>query len=106
DARVRFADSLVFPGLKPGETLTRRVTLPPRADLLARDGTPLARGPLRTSPIPAVASQIVGTLGPIPAGDGTYAADGYPPDAKVGLTGLERVFQHELVGRPGGTLLA
>ena len=66
-ARVRFANQLLFPGLRAGEALTRNVSLPPRADLLADDGTPLAQGPNRTSPIPAVASQIVGTLGPIPA---------------------------------------
>src|SRR5581483_6957617 len=68
---------------------------------------PLAQGANRTSPIPDVASQIVGSLGPIPAADAThYAADGYPPDAKVGLDGLERIFQHQLVGKPGGTLRA
>src|SRR5581483_238604 len=106
-AHVHFTSSLVFPGLRPGEQLTRQVTLPPRAELLARDGTPLAQGANRTSPIPDVASQIVGSLGPIPAADAThYAADGYQPDAKVGLDGLERIFQHQLVGRPGGTLRA
>ena len=65
-ASVKFSGALVFPGLKPGEQLTRRVTLASRGDLLASDGTPLAQGPGRTSPIPDVASQIVGTLGPIP----------------------------------------
>ena len=65
------------------------------------------RGPSRTSPIPDVAGQIVGTLGPIPADEAaSYAAQGYPPDAKVGLDGLERIFQKQLAGTPGGTLLA
>ncbi len=59
---VRFGSTLLFPGLRPGEALTRQTTLPPRAALLARDGTPLAQGPERTSPIPDVASQIVGSL--------------------------------------------
>jgi peptidoglycan glycosyltransferase len=106
-ARIRFSTSLLFPGLRPGEQLTRRVSLPPRADLLARDGTPLAQGPARTSPIPDVAGQIVGTLGPIPATDvSAYEARGYPPDAQVGLNGLEHVFQDRLAGTPGGKLLA
>jgi beta-lactamase class D len=106
-ARIRFSTSLLFPGLRPGEQLTRRVSLPPRADLLARDGTPLAQGPARTSPIPDVAGQIVGTLGPIPATDvSAYEARGYPPDAQVGLNGLEHVFQDRLAGSPGGKLLA
>ena len=104
---VRFSNTLLFPGLRPGEALSRRVQLPPRADLLARDGTPLAQGPNRTSPIPDVASQIVGVLGPIPAAQSTaFDALGYPADAKVGHDGLERIFEHQLAGRPGGLLLA
>jgi cell division protein FtsI/penicillin-binding protein 2 len=104
---VRFASTLLFPGLRPGEQLGRRTQLAPRAALFARDGTPLAQGPDRSSPIPDVASQIVGTLGPIPiALSATYAADGYPPNAKVGTDGLERVFERQLAGTPGGVLLA
>ena len=79
----------------------------PRAALLASDGTPLAEGPHRTSPIPDVAAQIAGTVGPIPSNEAaSYAAQGYPPDAKVGLDGLERVFQKQLAGTPGGSLMS
>jgi cell division protein FtsI/penicillin-binding protein 2 len=106
-AHIHFSNSLLFPGMRAGETLSRAVTLPPRASLFASDGTPLATGPDRTSPIPDVAGQIVGTMGPIPAADiSTYAALGYPADAKVGIDGLERVFQDRLAGKPGGKLLA
>jgi penicillin-binding protein A len=106
-ARVRFAGTIVFPGLRPGEQLTRTVRLPARGSLLADNGTPLAEGPNRSSPIPAVANEIVGTLGPIPSGVGSvYAAAGYPPRAKVGQDGLELVFQQQLAGTPGGKLLA
>jgi peptidoglycan glycosyltransferase len=104
---VRYSTTLLFPGLRLGERLSRVVALPPRATLLARDGTPLAQGPGRTSPIPDVAGGIVGVLGPIPAAQANlYAAQGYPVDAKVGLDGLERIFQPDLAGRPGGTLRA
>jgi cell division protein FtsI/penicillin-binding protein 2 len=104
---VRFSGTLLFPGLRPGEQLSRQVRLAPRATLLARDGTPLAQGPNRSSPIPDVASQIVGSLGPIPAAMATtYAAEGYPSDATVGQDGLERIFERQLAGTPGGTLLA
>jgi peptidoglycan glycosyltransferase len=104
---VRLASTLLFPGLRPGERLHRQLQLPPRATLLARDGTPLAQGPSRTSPIPDVASQIVGSLGPIPAAQApAFKAAGYPRDAKVGTDGLERIFQRQLAGRAGGTLLA
>jgi peptidoglycan glycosyltransferase len=106
-ARVHFSGTLLFPGLRPGERLTRQVTLPPRATLLASDGTPLAQGPGRTSPIPDAAEQIVGTLGTIPAtATARLAAQGYPPGAKVGIDGLEHIFQNRLAGTPGGTLLA
>jgi peptidoglycan glycosyltransferase len=106
-AGVRFERSLLFPGLRAGERLTRRAVLGPRGALRASDGMPLALGPTRTSPIPDVASQIAGVLGPIPpAQTPTYAAQGYPRNARVGLDGLERVFQSQLAGTPGGTLLA
>ncbi len=106
-ASIHLSEALLFPGLRPGETLNRKITLPPRAALLAGDGTPLAQGPDRISPIPDVANEIAGTLGPIPAADlARYEAEGYPTDTKVGLDGLELVFQDRLAGRPGGTLLA
>jgi cell division protein FtsI/penicillin-binding protein 2 len=106
-ARVRYSPALVFPGLRAGERLSRRLALPPRAALLAADGTPLAQGPDRSSPVPGAARAIAGVLGPIPRGQaGRYAAEGYPPGAKVGLDGLERIFQSQLAGVAGGSLLA
>ncbi len=106
-ATVHFEHSLVFPGLEPGEQLSRNVALPPRGTILASNGVPLAEGPNRSSPIPDVANQIVGSLGPIPASQAAhYRAMGYPPNAQIGTDGLERVFQNQVAGRPGGTLLA
>ncbi len=106
-ARIHLSSQVLFPGLRPGERLHRVMRLPPRATLLAGDRTPLAEGPNRSSPIPGVADQIVGTLGPIPTIDAIrYAAAGYPPNAEVGLDGLERIFQSRLAGRPGGRLMA
>ncbi len=106
-ATVHFVPSLLFPGLAGHERLTRHMSLAPRATLFAADGTPLAQGPDRTSPIADVAVQIAGVLGPIPSADGPqYAAQGYPPDAKVGQDGLERAFQTQLAGTPGGVLRA
>jgi peptidoglycan glycosyltransferase len=106
-ARVRLAPQLLFPGLRAGERLGRHITLPPRGTLLAADGQALATGADRSSPITDVAIQIVGTLGPIPQDLAShYAALGYPPEAKIGLDGLERIFQGRLAGKPGGQLLA
>lgn len=105
-ARVHLAPELLFPGLRPGETLSRRTVLPPRATLLAANGTPLAEGPGRTSPIPNIAGEIVGSLGPIPATlRSSYVRQGYPSNAQIGQDGLELVFQRRLVGRIGGVLL-
>ena len=106
-AAVHFVPALLFPGLRGRERLGRRTDLAPRATLFAADGTPLAQGPDRSSPISDVAVQIVGVLGPIPRDQAAmYAAEGYPRDAKVGRDGLERAFQPALAGTPGGTLLA
>ena len=57
--------------------------------------------------IPEVAGAIVGTLGAIPADQATtYAEEGYPVNAKVGVDGLEEDFERTLTGRLGGELLA
>ncbi|MGA8336984.1 MAG: penicillin-binding transpeptidase domain-containing protein [Solirubrobacteraceae bacterium] len=106
-ATVHYTRSLLFPGLQSNERLGRHMSLPPRATLFAADGTPLAEGPDRTSPISGVASEIVGTLGRIPPADAaTYMAQGYPANSQIGLDGLERTFQTQLAGTPGGVLLA
>lgn len=105
--RIHLSPALLFPGLRGEESLRRQIALPPRGTLLASDGTPLAQGPSRASPIPDVAGQIVGTVGPIPADQRrAYAAQGYPAAAQVGLDGLERIFESRLEGRAGGRLLA
>jgi penicillin-binding protein A len=107
DARVKWTSSLVFPGLAPGEQLRRTTAMPARADLLARDGTPLAQGPDRTSPLGATAQAISGALGPIPEDRRARAAQlGYPADTQVGISGLERTFDERLAGTPGGELRA
>ncbi|HEX7291468.1 MAG TPA: penicillin-binding transpeptidase domain-containing protein [Conexibacter sp.] len=103
--RVAWRGQTVFPGLRPGERLTRTTSLAPRGSLLARDGSVLAAGDGRTSDDPAVAIEIAGRLGlAAPDDAGALRALGYPPDAQVGVSGLERVFERELAGRPGGTL--
>jgi peptidoglycan glycosyltransferase len=105
--RVHLQSSMLFPGLRPGESLSRRVALPERATLLAADGVTLAQGADLASPIPDVADQIVGSLAPAAASQAAAdARRGYPVGAPVGLDGLEQVFQNRLAGRPGGELLA
>ena len=107
DKRVAWAPNIVFPGLALDERLERSTQLPRRADILARDGTPLAQGQDRTSPITDVAASIVGELGEPPAERVAHLGElGYPADARVGTSGLERVFEERVAGRPGGELRA
>lgn len=105
---VQYRPQVLFPGLRPsGESLSRQVTLPGRAGMLARDGEILARARDRGSPIPDVAGEIVGEIGPPPAAErASLEEEGYPPNARVGLTGLERALESRLAGRPGGRLFA
>ncbi len=112
EARVRWSRSLAFPGLHEGELLSRRTALPPRAALLAREGSVLAQGPAtaagaRSSPLGAAASAIVGEVGPIPASHlQALEAEGVPANAIVGVSGLELAADARLRGTPGGELLA
>jgi len=117
--RISWSRSLAFPGLRPGELLTRRTTLPRRATLLARDGSVLAESPggvaagvqsaeaTRDSPLGSVASTVLGAVGPVPASRRQALEEqGVPPQAIVGVSGLELALDDRLRGSPGGELLA
>jgi cell division protein FtsI/penicillin-binding protein 2 len=106
DDGVDWSRALVFPGLAAGERLRRVTQMPPRGTLLARDRTVLAKGDDRASSSP-VAPQVVGALGPIPPERREELMRlGVPSNAEVGVSGLERIFDDQLIGRPGGELLA
>src|SRR5664280_35045 len=64
---IAWSRSLAFPGMRSGETLSRRTTLPRRATVLARDGSVLAEGEAtgagpRSSPLGGSASWGSGRL--------------------------------------------
>jgi cell division protein FtsI/penicillin-binding protein 2 len=103
---IDWSRSMLFPGLAAGERLRRVTRMAPRATLLARDRTVLAKGEDRAPSTP-LAADVVGQLGPIPPERRReLAALGVPSDARVGTSGLERVFDERLIGRPGGDLVA
>ena len=110
--QIAWSRSLAFPGMRLGETLSRQTTLPPRAKLLARDGSVLAEGSAseagtRSSPLGDVASAVIGEVGPIPSSSReALEAQGVPSNAIVGTSGLERALDAQLRGTPGGELLA
>ena len=107
DPAIAWDPGLVFPGLKPGEKLTRR-TAPPHArdDPHPRRQGDRTRRRTGSSDLDPAASEIAGTVGPAPPERAQELEErGVPAGAPVGLTGLEREFDAELTGTPGGELL-
>jgi cell division protein FtsI/penicillin-binding protein 2 len=109
---IAWSRSLEFPGLRTGEVLSRRMALPHRATLLARDGSILAEGAAteagqRDSPLGALAGAALGEVGPVPSARAAQLeAEGVPADAIVGVSGIEEALDDSLRGTPGGELLA
>jgi penicillin-binding protein A len=109
DGEIAWEPHLVFPGLSPREELSRRVRVPQRAPILAKDGTPLAEGPAatRSSPVAGATINVAGELG---VTKGAEAAEleqlGFPDGALAGTSGLEQAFNTRLAGQPGGELVA
>ncbi|HEX3736712.1 MAG TPA: penicillin-binding transpeptidase domain-containing protein, partial [Solirubrobacterales bacterium] len=107
---IDWAPYLVFPGLHRGERLESETELAPRAAILAADGTPLAEGPAdeREHPLGSAAIDVTGEIGASgPEEEEPRLAQlGFPPETPVGISGLERAFNHRLAGKPGGRLLA
>jgi cell division protein FtsI/penicillin-binding protein 2 len=100
DEGVEWRPYMSFPGMRAGDQLTRSTRMPQRAELLARDGTPFSK-------LPDIAPQVVGEVGAMPSEDAArLTALGYPPNAQVGTSGLQRFLQDRLGGRPGGDLKA
>jgi peptidoglycan glycosyltransferase len=109
DDEIAWEPHLVFPGLAPGERLTRRTEVPKRAPILARDGTPLAQGPAaaRSSRVGAATTNVTGELGvPKDEEEAELERLGFPEGALAGTSGLEKAFNTRLAGQPGGELLA
>jgi cell division protein FtsI/penicillin-binding protein 2 len=109
---IVWSRSLEFPGLGAGQMLTRKMTLPRRATILARDGSVLAEGSAteagrRESPLGATAGAVLGEVGRVPAARAPQLeAEGVPADALVGVSGIEAALDARLRGTPGGELLA
>jgi len=105
---IAWEESLVFPGLRPGEHLGSQIDLAPRAPILAANGTPLAEGPVeaREHPIGSSAIDVTGEVGIAEDEAEALARQGFAPETPVGVSGLEQAFNARLAGKPGGELLA
>ena len=108
DGTVSWGPHLAFPGLRPGEELTRRTQAPRRGKILARDGKLLAGGPADSRELDEGAAGLAGTLAPAAEETerGRVFAAGFAEDTAVGQSGLEKVLQEQVQGTPGGSLLA
>ena len=110
DDGVGWAPYLVLPSVRPGETVSRRSVPARRAKILSREGKTLAEGPAgsRASPLGTLAGSIAGRVEPQSSGSQRSALYrlGFPRKWPVGQTGLERAFEQQLRGRPGGELRA
>ena len=110
DGRVKWAPHLTFPGVPPGARLERRTRAPRRARILARGGRPIVTGPAdsRNSPLGPAGGEIAGTVAPAKTRSEReqVVARGFPPEAPVGTSGLERILERRVAGTPGGTLTA
>ncbi|HEX6461219.1 MAG TPA: penicillin-binding transpeptidase domain-containing protein [Thermoleophilaceae bacterium] len=110
NGKVGWSSNLVFPGVPRGAKLERTTVAPARAKLLARGGKTIAEGPgdARRYPAGAVAQSIAGSLAQpaTPADRERLYSRGFPADTAVGVSGLERAFETDLAGRPGGKLTA
>ena len=108
--RVAWTPALTFPGLRPGETLTRRVHAPDdRGRILARDGTVLAEGPPGNRTYPAgTAFALVTGFTKAPEGPAIAARHklGWPAGRKYGQGGLEESLDPILGGLPRVRLVA
>jgi peptidoglycan glycosyltransferase len=102
--RIRWALDMTFPGLRDGERLRRVTRAPRRAPLLARNGRTLAD---RNGDQTQAGSQ-TGITGELGEAKGARRLDlvseGFPANARVGVSGLQRVLDRQLRGRAGGTL--
>jgi len=109
DDRVDWDRSLVFPGLRDDDRLSRVTRAPTRAAIRARDGKEIVSGPAASrAPSGALAGTIAGTVGPAetPAEREDLRVRGFPAGTAIGKTGLERATERYVAGTPGGRLLA
>lgn len=99
---VKWSPSAIYPGLAPGERFALTAIWPPRAQILADDGTVLS------SPATIAASGslalLTGYLGPATAAQAKALGAPYRRGDLIGQTGIEHAYQTRLAGRPSLTI--
>jgi hypothetical protein len=96
--RVHFTPAAIQPRLTTGTTLMRTHVTATRGRLLDADGIPL-RGQDGE-----LDSNLLGTVGPLTAAQAKAAGPQFTTGDVAGQTGIERVYNTQLTGNPGGTI--
>jgi peptidoglycan glycosyltransferase len=102
DVRIGWSRTLLFPGLRTGEQLTRQTIVPPRAPLLARDGTVLTEADIPSGLQSAFESHLRGTLGGRLYAGQRLLASATPHAASALRTSIDPAVQHAAVEALGG----
>jgi hypothetical protein len=95
---VKWSPSAIYPGLKPGERFELTAIWPPRAQILADDGTVLS-SPATIAESGSLAL-LTGYLSPATAAQAKALGAPYRKGDVIGLGGIEQTYQNQLAGRP------
>jgi hypothetical protein len=97
--QVQFSSAAIMPRLAPGRTLERTRVAAQRGQLLDADGIPLRGADTDLD------SNLLGTVGPLTAEQAKELGPPFRAGDVAGQTGIERVYNPQLAGRPGGDIV-
>jgi cell division protein FtsI/penicillin-binding protein 2 len=102
DWSVAEIENLMFPDVDGGVRLDLKATWPKRGKILARNGTPIAKGhgSERSYPFGSLAGSTVGHLGAVTKKTLDDVAPGHAIGDLVGGSGLESAYEARLAGTP------
>jgi hypothetical protein len=99
---VKWSPSAIYPGLAPGERFGLTAIWPPRAQILADDGTVLSSQ--ATIAESGSLALLTGYLGPATAAQAKALGAPYRKGDVIGQSGIELTYQSQLAGRPSLTI--
>lgn len=97
--RVHFSPAAIYPQLTAGRTLTRTHVSATRGRLLDVDGIPLRGSDVDLD------SNLLGTVGPLTTAQAKAAGPRFVAGDIAGQTGIERAYNSQLAGDPGGKIV-
>jgi hypothetical protein len=99
---VKWSPSAIYPGLAPGERFALAAIWPPRAQILADDGTVLSSP--GTIAVSGSLALLTGYLGPATKAQAKALGAPYRKGDVIGQSGIELTYQNQLAGRPSLTI--